>query len=257
MTSADTRHTGDSTGADGPPAANPPDDGDAGGGGAGGGRGPGGRPRWARGLIAACLATALVLLGATGGLLLGQPGDAPATPDLESVDVGFAQDMSVHHGNAVQMAVGTRDRSTDPAIRQLAYDIESGQTAQIGQMQGWLSLWNAPARSTSGYMRWMPDMVTDMGIGHASDGLAAMPGMASAEDLARLRNSTGPAGDVLFLQLMLRHHEGGAAMLRHAADNAELPQVRNLAAQMLTAQTAESQAIRQLLTERGAAPLGG
>ena len=223
----------------------------------GGGARPDRPPRWARGVILASLAAALLLLGATGGLLLGDRGEAPVVPGLDSVDVGFAQDMSVHHENAVQMATWARDRSADPAIRQLAYDIESGQTAQIGQMQGWLALWNAPAQPTGGYMRWMPDMMAEIGMGHASDGLAAMPGMASAADLARLRNSTGPAGDVLFLQLMLRHHEGGSAMMRYAADNAEVPQVRNLAAQMLAAQTAESTVMRQMLAERGAAPIGG
>ena len=57
-----------------------------------------------------------------------------------------------------------------------------------------------------------------------------MPGMASTEELSGLRAATGPQLDVLFLQLMLRHHEGGAGMLSYAAEHAELPQVRNLAA---------------------------
>ena len=39
---------------------------------------------------------------------------------------------------------------------------------------------------------------------------------------------------MLFLQLMLRHHQGGAEMLSYAATNASQEPVRNLAAQMLT-----------------------
>ena len=142
-------------------------------------------------------------------------------------------------------------------MRQLAYDIESGQTAQVGQMQGWLGLWGAATQSTGGYMTWMADMNAAMGMGHGSDGAAAMPGMASQADLARLRATTGTAADVLFLQLMLRHHEGGAGMLRYAADRATMPQVRNLAAQMLSAQTAESRLMAQMLVQRGAGPLDG
>jgi uncharacterized protein (DUF305 family) len=79
--------------------------------------------------------------------------------------------------------------------------------------------------------------------------------MAADEELAALRAATGPQMDVLFLQLMLRHHQGGAGMLEYAADRAAVPQVRNLAAQMLRSQTTESDYLRQLLTERGGQPL--
>lgn len=215
-----------------------------------------GPARWPRTVIAAGAVLALLLLAATGGLLLGRSGSAgSAVPDTDSVDVGFAQDMSVHHRNAVQMASWARDNSGDPTVRTLAFDIETAQTAQVGQMQGWLAIWDVPAFPVGGYMRWMSDMSTELGMGHPADGMAQMPGMASTEDLARLRASTGPAADVLFLQLMLRHHEGGAGMLSYAAERAEQQPVRNLATQMLTAQTAESQSIRQMLAARGAAPL--
>ena len=54
---------------------------------------------------------------------------------------------------------------------------------------------------------------------------------------------------------MLRHHEGGATMLSDAAQNASEEPVRNLAAQMLSSQTAEAQYLKQLLTARGSTPL--
>lgn len=40
--------------------------------------------------------------------------------------------------------------------------------------------------------------------------------------------------DTRFLQLMLRHHEGGSGMLIYAAQYASIPDVRNLASRMLT-----------------------
>ena len=82
-----------------------------------------------------------------------------------------------------------------------------------------------------------------------------MPGMASAAELTTLRSTTGPPLDVVFLQLMLRHHEGGVTMLSYGSERAELPQVRNLARQMLSSQTTESDYLRQLLAERGGTPL--
>jgi uncharacterized protein (DUF305 family) len=44
-------------------------------------------------------------------------------------------------------------------------------------------------------------------------------------------------------------------MLEYAAERAAVPQVRNLASQMLRSQTTESDYLRQLLAERGGQPL--
>ena len=44
-------------------------------------------------------------------------------------------------------------------------------------------------------------------------------------------------------------------MLRYAADHASVPEARNLAAQMLSSQTSESEYLGQLLAARGGTPL--
>lgn len=212
--------------------------------------------RWVRPALAIAVAVGLLLLGAAGGLLLGLPGSSSTGPAPSPVDIGFAQDMTVHHQQAVEMASWERDHTIDPLLAQLSSDIEATQTGQIGRMQGWLELWGAAALPTGGHMAWM----TEPSHGHAPTppgGVATMPGMASSEELAALRAATGPQLDVLFLQLMLRHHEGGAAMLQYGAERAAVPQVRNLAAQMLRSQTAETDYLRQLLAQRGGQPLPG
>jgi uncharacterized protein (DUF305 family) len=210
---------------------------------------------WIRPALAIVAAVGLLLLGAAGGLLLGMPGSSgPVVPARDSVDVGFAQDMTVHHQQAVTMASWERDHTTDPVLHQLASDIEATQESQIGRMQGWLELWGAASLPTGGHMAWM----TEPGHDHmatSAGGLAAMPGMASDEELAALRAATGPELDVLFLQLMLRHHQGGASMLTYAAERAAVPQVRNLAEQMHRSQSVETDYLRQLLAERGGQPL--
>jgi uncharacterized protein (DUF305 family) len=219
-------------------------------------------PSWVRYLLLAGGAAALLLVGAAAGMLIGLPGSSGmAVPAADSVDVGFAQDMSVHHEQAVRMATWERDHTTDPELRQLSFDMESGQSRQIGYLQGWLGLWGASTQPPGAYMRWMPAGMPGMTGGHTTTGATAgagvsrMPGMASDQELRKLTTSTGPTMDVLFLQLMLRHHEGGAGMLDYAARAAQNPEVRNLASQMLTSQTAESQYLRQLLAARGARPL--
>jgi uncharacterized protein (DUF305 family) len=92
-----------------------------------------------------------------------------------------------------------------------------------------------------------------MGGGHGSHGpVTTMPGMASTADLARLRAATPSERDVLFLQLMLRHHQGGAEMLAAGAEHAETGYVRDLARQMAATQSAESELLTDMLRRRGA-----
>ena len=222
----------------------PPVDDDGGDDGGSGGGWWSASPTWAKAFVAGGLALVLVLAGVIGGIALGRSTATTYGPAEGSVDVGFLQDMDVHHGQGVEMAVWARNNTANPEIRQLAFDIESTQTAQVGRMQGWLTLWGEPLTPPSGqFMGWM-GMPT-----------ATMPGMASPEDLARLRASTGPALDVVFLQLMLRHHQGGLPMMQAAADEASVPAVRALAQSMATSQTSEAAVMTQMLAERGAAPL--
>lgn len=192
----------------------------------------------------------VLLIGAIGGYVLAK-AQGLNRPAPDSVDIGFLQDMSIHHEQAVDMATRARSASADPGVRRLAFDIETGQIAQIGRMQGWLELWQAPVQPISrAYMSWM-----DQGGGHQGSGhgvsMEAMPGMASSEELGRLRTATGAQLDVLFLQLMKRHHEGALPMLRYASQRATRPEVRNLATQMLRAQSSEVELLRELLAERG------
>ena len=108
----------------------------------------------------------LVLLGGGLAVALGVGRDAAPTPATDSVDAGFARDMSRHHLQGVEMANVALERSEDPEIRSLAFDISSIQTNQAGRMEGWLSLWGLPP-SGGEVMAWMSD---DGGhAGHSMD----------------------------------------------------------------------------------------
>ncbi|MEV8443557.1 DUF305 domain-containing protein [Actinosynnema sp. NPDC051121] len=213
-----------------------------------------------RAVVVTVAVLAVLLLGAAIGLLIKLPGaDNSSTPTRDSVDVGFTQDMSAHHLQGVQMANIARDRTADPAIEQLAFDISSTQLEQVGRMKGWLFLWGYPEQSPDGkHMGWMSSSTHGHSGGGPGSGAAdsgQMPGMAAPEEIAKLRTLSGVDFDVYFLQLMLRHHQGGAPMAEYAATHAGQNVVRTLADNMLKSQTAESSYMQQLLTERGAAPL--
>ena len=197
---------------------------------------PPGRNWWPLLLIA----LAALLLGGLAGYWLGR---AP-TPATDSVDAGFARDMSLHHEQAVQMAALVYDRSDDPAVRSLAFDILTTQQGQIGIMSGWLDAWGLPWTSAGPRMAWM---------GMPTEGL--MPGMATAEQMDALRAADGEAADSLFLQLMIPHHAGGVSMATEAAVHAEREPVRLLATSMAEAQTSEIAYMNELLVAKGAAPI--
>ncbi len=212
-----------------------------------------------RAVVVAVAVLAVLLLGAAVGLLIQLPGSgSSAVPDRNSVDVGFTQDMAVHHLQGITMANAARDKTANPAIRQLAFDIESTQLEQVGRMKGWLSLWAMPEQSPDGvHMRWMSESSShhSQSDGSSAGSTGLMPGMATSEELAKLRSLSGTEFDVYFLQLMLRHHQGGAPMAEYAAKYAEVPVVRTLADNMLKSQSSEATYMKQLIAERGATPL--
>ncbi|TDD40063.1 DUF305 domain-containing protein [Saccharopolyspora elongata] len=216
------------------------------------------RPLPVRIFVAVAAAVVLLLLGAALGLLIRVPSFDNAEPQPTAVDVGFAQDMSVHHQQAVTMATLAREHAADVAVRQLAFDIETNQRDQIGRMQGWLSLWGQSAQAVGPLMTWMTE---DGGHQHSAPAAAQsesgrlMPGMATSAEMSRLQSLRGPEFDVYFLQLMLRHHEGGAPMADYGATHAAIPAVRELGKNMLGSQRSESDLMRSMLAERGAQPL--
>ena len=159
-------------------------------------------------------------------------------PDADSIEVGFAQDMMVHHAQAVEMAELIRGRTTDGRIVALAADIALTQQAQIGRMQGWLALWDQPQTSVGPRMAWM---------GHPVDGM--MPGMATREELVALAEADAAEAQRQFLRLMIDHHLAGVEMAEAAAARAEVADVRWLAETMVDGQEAEIEAMRKLLNE--------
>jgi uncharacterized protein (DUF305 family) len=205
---------------------------------------PAGRPRALVVVLAVISAIALLAVGAGLAVATGLGADRP--PGEASVDAGFARDMATHHVQATEMAQVVRDTGTDPTVRLTAFDIETQQLNQIGQLRGWLQTWGLTAQSDVPPMAWM---------GHSLEPGELMPGMATTAELAKLHSLTGRALDVYFLQLMIRHHRGGLEMAEYAAAHASEPYVRDLATKIAQGQQAEVVTMERMLRERGGQPL--
>jgi len=208
---------------------------------------PAPRPlRWLAAGLVAVIAAGLLVIG--GGLAVALGVGRTDTPTADSVDAGFSLDMSHHHLQAVEMANLAQGRSTDPEVLSLAFDISQTQLNQVGRMQGWLTLWGLPITGPND-MSWMGSSMHD----HSAGGL--MPGMATDDELTALRSASGNDFDVLFLQLMIRHHQGGLEMAQFGEAHASEAVVRGLARSIVATQTAETTTMAGMLAARGGSPL--
>lgn len=171
----------------------------------------------------------------------------PVAPQLSTLDIGFAQDMRNHHQQAITMTdMLAPDDAAD--VRAMAEQIRFTQLDEIGQLTGWLQIANAAMISPKP-MSWMSAMP------HMAPPKVAMPGMASPQDLKNLQRSTGRDNEIRFLQLMIRHHQGGIEMAAYAAGHTKVDAVRQTALGMVDQQTQEIQVMTTLLNQRGATVL--
>ncbi len=145
----------------------------------------------------------------------GAPGEASSTLSAEEAvkiaessytpaDVKFMQDMIPHHHQATEMAVLVEARTNNPELADLAGRINVSQSDEIAFMQGWLE-----ERGES-----VPNPADHAGMHMHHD----MAGMASPEQMAQLASLEGTDFDRLFLELMIRHHDGAVTMVEELTE---------------------------------------
>jgi uncharacterized protein (DUF305 family) len=166
-----------------------------------------------------------------------------AEPGDGSAEAGFARDMSVHHAQAVEMAEIVRDKTESEEVRLMAADMALTQQGQIGRMQGWLDAWELPATGAEPAMSWM---------GHPTEG--RMPGMASPEEIERLRNAPPEEAEVMFFRLMIPHHQAAVPMAEAVMEESDRPEVENLAGAIAASQQGEIELMRRCSKSAGQKP---
>lgn len=134
----------------------------------------------------------------------GAPGQPDRTGETKGVtfspaDVAFMSGMIGHHAQAIEMVELLKTRTERPDMKLFALRIEVSQTDEIKMMKRWLELRKQPIPSEHA---------------HHAPGAKLMPGMLSADDMAKLAAAKGAAFDKLFLEYMIRHHEGALVMVK-------------------------------------------
>ncbi|MEZ4194933.1 MAG: DUF305 domain-containing protein [Candidatus Paceibacterota bacterium] len=194
----------------------------------------------------------VVLLGVVVGMVIflwGQNNQSGDTPN--AAEIGFAQDMSVHHQQAIEMSFLVREKTDNQEIRSFAFDIINTQANQRGMMLGWLDLWQQPMTTTGRPMMWMQAAMDTMDHSQMSSSFtsgAYMPGMATKAEMEKLVNVDAIEAEKLFLELMIRHHQGGVMMAQGVIDRSDNEVVTRLAETMVNGQQAEIDYMNELLT---------
>jgi uncharacterized protein (DUF305 family) len=140
----------------------------------------------------------------------GAPGEASRiisvdkAVDLSHVqytaaDARFMQGMIGHHAQALEMTDLLASRTASDNMRKLALRIQVSQADEIKMMQGWLEARGLEAPNEHA---------------HHMHGAMLMPGMLSPQEMDRLGAASGAEFDRLFLEFMIKHHDGALVMVK-------------------------------------------
>lgn len=137
--------------------------------------------------------------GAASRVMTADEAVTVAESSYSPADVRFMQDMIPHHHQATLMADLVKDRTNNPMLVDLAERINGSQADEIAFMQEWLAGRgeDVPDPSDHNAMRMHHDMA----------------GMATPAQMASLEDAEGTDFDRLFLELMIRHHDGAITMV--------------------------------------------
>lgn len=138
--------------------------------------------------------------GTASRMMTAEEAVTVAESSYSPADVRFMQDMIPHHHQATLMAALVKDRTNNPALVDLAERINGSQADEIAFMQDWLAERgeSVPAPSEHQAMHMHHDMA----------------GMATPAQMAALAETKGTDFDRLFLELMIRHHDGAITMVK-------------------------------------------
>lgn len=162
-----------------------------------------------------------------------------------AADVHFMSGMIHHHAQAVLIAGWAKSHGASAELQRLCERIVVAQTDEIGLMQRWLRDKGAPVpEATPGPMKMeMNGMTHEM----------LMPGMLSDDELKALDAARGLDFDRLFLQGMIKHHEGAITMVDdlYASQGAAQDEtVFRFSSDVVADQTTEIRVMQQMLAAR-------
>jgi uncharacterized protein (DUF305 family) len=187
-----------------------------------------------RTVLAATASVAALTLAACGNDGDSKASSGSGSSGHNAADVSFSKDMIQHHRQAVEMAGLAADHASSAQVKSLATKIEGAQAPEIKTMSGWLTSWGEQVPQD------MSGMDHDMSS-------SSTPGMMSDADMGKLEKASGADFDTMFLNMMVEHHEGAVDMARTEKADGKYDPATKLAADVITAQSAEIKQMNKML----------
>lgn len=157
----------------------------------------------------------------------GEAAGAVPEPSANAADVTYVQKMIVHHQQALDMSVLAPTRAASAKLKALASRISDTQGPEIQYMRTWLQE--------------QGQRVPDHHGAHQD-----MPGMATPEEMERLKAASGAEFDRLFLELMIKHHQGAIEMSEQVLVSGSHIRIEELAGDVAVTQLAEIRRMREM-----------
>ena len=155
-------------------------------------------------------------------LLSGCATSEQSNSEFSPSDVNFAEMMIPHHEQAIEMSEIAFKNTMNSEVVQLAQEIKDAQAPEIDLMKSWAGV---KLSTHAGHM---------------------MDGMLSEDELNALREATGAEFDRLFLQGMIRHHQGAIEMAMDVKNSNSMV-VADLSAAIIKQQEIEITRMEELL----------
>ena len=180
-------------------------------------------------LLSACQRTETTAVTDTSTTLAtetsGSPVTETSTTSTAQYDLQFIDSLTRHHQMVIDMATMAAPKFEHQPLKDAAKTTVDDQTKEIAQLRQWRDQWYpgaAPAESMQ------------------------MPGMSSMSmDMSHMQSMTGHALDMMFMDMMIPHHEGGVAMGQDALAKAEHPEIKEFAQKMIEKQKKEIEQMQQ------------
>ena len=156
----------------------------------------------------------------------------PSKTAVTRMEIRYMTNMIDHHHMAIMMGEMAVEKAVHPELKQLGEDIVETQMAEIEQMQTWLKDW--------------------YGIEHE-------PRMTRGQQkqMDKLEAMSGSEFEIAFLKEMIPHHRMAVMMSIPVAGRATHVELRELAQDVITTQTAEIQQMQTWLKDWYGIKAGG
>lgn len=161
----------------------------------------------------------------TSGAASGPTASTPApTQSAQNFEVKFMTGMIDHHQMAIEMAEICLQNATHEELKTMCRNIIAVQSAEIEDMQPWLQNWY---------------------------GISYEPMMKPGDEqmLERLSSMRGAEFEIMFIEMLIKHHEKAVKEAQQCLAKAWHPALRQLCEDIIAAQSTEIAQLRTWLCQ--------